>query len=657
MNNDLKELIRISRLYGDDNEAVIAGGGNTSCKNEDFIWVKASGGSLQNISQNGFVKLVRSRLKKIETRKYSTEPTKREQQVKEDLAASKADVLSELRPSVETSMHEKLDYKFVVHLHPTLVNAVLCAKNSRKVCEELFGEESLYIEYTDPGYILFLKFSEEIQKFRNSYQKDPHLVFLENHGIFISANSTKEIEKLYDEVITKISARIKVPLKSEETPTPSDITSILPGLRMMLSTDNLKVIKWRNNTLISHFLKDKSSFSKISGPFTPDIIVYCKVNYLYIDHDGDPQTTLDKCRSEIRKFKETYGYEPRIILIKNIGLLAIEDNPKSAQTVVDIFEDLMKISFLSENFGGPRFLSPDSISFIENWEIENYRRKVSLGKGTSGRTKDRIAIVTGGAMGFGKGIAENLANEGTYVIIADINQKEGNKTRKELAKKFGENNISFVQTDVSNPESVEALVRKTVEAFGGLDIMISNAGILYAGSLDEMDPETFDRMTQINYSAYFLCAKYASKVMKLQHQFHPEHYTDIIQINSKSGLKGSNKNFAYAGGKFGGIGLTQSFALELMPYRIKVNAICPGNFFEGPLWADPEKGLFVQYLKSGKVPGAKNVADVKKYYESQVPAGRGCRVEDVMKAIYYIVEQHYETGQAVPVTGGQNMLH
>ncbi len=163
-------------------------------------------------------------------------------------------------------------------------------------------------------------------------------------------------------------------------------------------------------------------------------------------------------------------------------------------------------------------------------------------------------------------------------------------------------------------------------------------------------------MTKINYSGYFICTKYASKIMKQQYQYAPEYFMDIIQINSKSGLRGSNKNYAYAGAKFGGIGLTQSFALELMPYNIKVNSICPGNFLDGPLWADPKNGLFVQYLNAGKVPGAKTIDDVKIYYENQVPAKRGCRVDDVMKAIYYVIDQKYETGQAIPVTGGQIML-
>jgi NAD(P)-dependent dehydrogenase (short-subunit alcohol dehydrogenase family) len=265
--------------------------------------------------------------------------------------------------------------------------------------------------------------------------------------------------------------------------------------------------------------------------------------------------------------------------------------------------------------------------------------------------------ITGGAQGFGGGIAERMMELNANVVIADVNETEGVRMVEKLNASAGKNRAVFVKTDVSDAASVRRLMTETVRQFGGLDVFISNAGILRAGGLDEMTPESFELMTMVNYTGYFLCAKYASEVLKLQYQYKPDYFTDIIQINSKSGLKGSNRNFAYAGGKFGGIGLTQSFAMELMPYRIKVNSVCPGNFFDGPLWSDPEKGLFVQYLNAGKVPGAKTVADVKAFYESQVPAGRGCTVEDVMKAVTYVIGQEYETGQAVPVTGGQNMLN
>jgi NAD(P)-dependent dehydrogenase (short-subunit alcohol dehydrogenase family) len=280
-----------------------------------------------------------------------------------------------------------------------------------------------------------------------------------------------------------------------------------------------------------------------------------------------------------------------------------------------------------------------------------------INRPTGGRLDQKISIVTGSAQGFGLGIAEEMVKNGAYVVIADLNFELAEKVSGELNAKYGEGKTFAAKVDVSDEDSVREMIDKTVKEYGGLDIFVSNAGVLKAGSLEEMDLKSFEFVTKINYTAYYLCTKYASAVMKIQHQYKPDYFMDIIQINSKSGLEGSNKNFAYAGGKFGGIGLTQSFALELVPYNIKVNSICPGNFFDGPLWSDPEKGLFVQYLRAGKVEGAKTIEDVKKHYESKVPMRRGCECIDVARALYYIVEQEYETGQAVPVTGGQVMLN
>ena len=269
-----------------------------------------------------------------------------------------------------------------------------------------------------------------------------------------------------------------------------------------------------------------------------------------------------------------------------------------------------------------------------------------------GRLAGKITIVTGAAQGFGKGIAQELYNEGATIVVADMNEQLAQSVAAEMGER-----ACAIAVNVSDEESVANLVAKTVEIYGGLDIMVANAGVLRSGPIAQFEKKDFDFVTAVNYTGLFLSCKYAALIMQAQHEADPKATFDIIAMSSKSGLVGSNKNFAYAGSKFGAVGLVQSFALELCAYNIKVNAICPGNYLDGPLWSDPERGLFVQYLTAGKVPGAKTVEDVRRFYESKVPMNRGCMPLDVARAVMYCVEQDYETGQAIPVTGGQVMLN
>lgn len=271
--------------------------------------------------------------------------------------------------------------------------------------------------------------------------------------------------------------------------------------------------------------------------------------------------------------------------------------------------------------------------------------------------RGKIAVVTGGAQGFGEELTRGLVTSGAFVAIADLNLAGAQKLSDELNAAAGRPVSIAVAVNIAQEESVSAMVDEVTRQVGGIDLFIANAGVLKASPVVDQDLRAFEFVTAVNYTGYMLCVKHAARVMRPQTQVYPEAWTDIIQINSKSGLEGSNKNASYAGSKFGGIGLTQSFALELVAYRIKVNAICPGNFFDGPLWSDPENGLFAQYLRTGKVPGAKTLADVKTFYEAKVPMNRGCTGPDILKALLYLVDQEYETGQAVPVTGGQVMLN
>ena len=662
----IEDLIAISRKFGQDSRFVIAGGGNTSYKDENRLWVKASGHALATITEDGFAVLDRALLNEMGEKAYNEDTAIREEQVKNDLSV--ACITKDRRPSVETSLHNCIGFAFIVHLHPTLVNGLMCSINAEAACKEMFPD-ALYIEYTDPGYTLFKKVYDRIKAYKAEKGKEPQVIFLQNHGIFVGGDTTAEIEGIYSEVLGKLEAKVAA-LPEGDTAVSETVTDVVPAIRQMLSRSGrgFKTLKVTKNALVDFFIDGcsvtstgsatdcpgKSGFDKIAKPFTPDIIVYCKSSYIFIEAESDEEI-LKQAEEKIEAFVSGKGYTPKVLLIKGIGLIAVGDSSRNAQIITDVFTDAMKVAFYAQSFGGEHPMERAWIDFIDNWEVENYRRKVAS-SASKGRVEGRTIIVTGAAQGFGEGIARELMAQGANIVVADLNEATGEKTAASFNEKAGANKAIFVKTNVADMASLRNLMKETILNFGALDAFVSNAGVVRAGGLDVMTPENFEFVTKINYEAYFFCAKVASHIMKIETKYDPEYFADIIQVNSKSGLRGSKANFAYAGGKFGGIGLTQSFALELAPYRVKVNSICPGNYYDGPLWSNPENGLFIQYLNAGKVPGAKTVQDVKDFYLAQVPMRKGCNPVDVCKAILYAIDQTGETGQAIPVTGGQVML-
>ena len=370
---DLKKLISISRFYGDKSEYVIAGGGNTSFKDEERIWIKASGIPLAGIDESGFVCLSREKLAKIETSKYSEDPVSREEEVKADM--TRAIISPEnLRPSVETSLHNLIGYTFVVHTHPTLVNGLMCSNFAREEVGIRFGKDALYVEYTDPGFILFKKLQERIDAYMDEHGKSPQIIFLQNHGVFVGADTIEEIRTLYSSIDERIKKGKNLILPSVTASAykseAAEVIDKIYSTRGLLSTAV-------SSDLVRHFSQDLEHYLKISLPFSPDIIVYCKSNYLFLGKGMDVELVFSACM----QFEETHGYPPRVIIEEAGGLIAIEENQKSVETVLEVFTDLMKISYLSENFGGPHFMSPEQIRFIDNWEVEHYRRKIAKGDG------------------------------------------------------------------------------------------------------------------------------------------------------------------------------------------------------------------------------------------------------------------------------------
>jgi len=259
------------------------------------------------------------------------------------------------------------------------------------------------------------------------------------------------------------------------------------------------------------------------------------------------------------------------------------------------------------------------------------------------RLRDRVAIITGGAQGLGEAICRRLAREGAHVVVADLNLEGAERVASEVMAQTDRRAIAL-QVDVTDEAQVAAMVDRAVQEFGRLDVLVSNAGILIAEPLDEFPADKWQAVINVNLFGYFLCAKHAARVMKAQRS------GVIIQINSKSGKKGSYRNSAYAASKFGGIGLTQSIALELAEHNVRVNAVCPGNLLDSPLWVD---SLYKQYAEKWGI----TEEEVRQKYIDQAPMKRGCTYDDVCNVVVFLASDQasYMTGQAINVTGGQEM--
>ena len=257
--------------------------------------------------------------------------------------------------------------------------------------------------------------------------------------------------------------------------------------------------------------------------------------------------------------------------------------------------------------------------------------------------EDKIALVTGGAQGLGEAICHRLAVEGAHVVVADLNLEGAQKVADEIVARTDRRAVA-VKVNVSVEADVEAAVQRTLEEFGRIDVAVSNAGILFADAVDEFPAERWRAVIEVNLVGYFLLVKHVARVFKQQRS------GVLIQINSKSGKKGSYKSSAYAASKFGGIGLTQSVALELAEYNARANAICPGNLLDSPLWVD---SLYKQYAKKLGI----SEAEVRQRYIEQVPMKRGCTYTDVTNILIFLAsdQSSYMTGQAINVTGGQQM--
>lgn len=648
----LRELIRISNVTGKDTALVQGGGGNTSAKTADgrFMCIKASGTALKEMSPHkGWrrmeLKGVLAMLGDAELGRMETFARENEI-VRRLMLACKDEMPAGIRPSVEAHFHAMLG-RYVIHLHPLAVGAYVNAKGGRKQIERLFRGEKyppLWVPYTDPGYQLAQKMKRLIDAYQEEQGRKPALVFLEKHGLIVSAETAEAALRLVRKVIaicqSKIPAAKAVKLKPAG---PAEIQAAQLSLRkaiFSITGQYLPVSYCFNEEAVRFMARPDAARLLAAGPLSPDEMVYANGPALWLERPDAKAIQL-----KIQKHLDTGQAIPRAYLMKNIGLL-ITCNPATTATIESIAAGFMLVREAATRFGGVWALSKRQRDFIRTWESESYREKLSR-TASQGSLQGRIAVVTGAGSGLGRGIAIGLARAGAMVAACDLDRPAAEETVSLIRQEMPGAATAAITCNVTDETSVEQAYQTLLQSWGGLDILVNAAGVAPAYSLADLPVAKFRFALEVNLTGYFLMARAAARILMQQGMG-----GSIINLSSKSGLDASKNNTPYNATKAGEIHMARGWAMELGEYGIRVNSVCPGNVFEGSKIWNPE------YIKvCAKKYGIKP-EEVIPYYVNKTILKREIKRQDIADAVVFLCSDQARTitGQTLVADSGQVMV-
>ena len=353
---ELIELEKMSNRYGSDPKYVLAGGGNTSFKTEDTLFVKGSGTSLATIKAEDFVNMHRPALAAMWDKAYPECEAERERVVLSDMMLARKEGETR-RPSVETLLHDLFPQKFVLHVHPASVNGMTCGKMGKEISKKLFPD-SVWVDACRPGYILASLCHEKLDAYKKEKGRDADLLFLQNHGVFFAADSVEAIDTLAEGVMAKLDSYIKSAKKEA-------IDKLSAALCEITGSSFVELVMGEG----------VNSFDPERNSPTPDHIVYCKANYFPTSLNVD----TDLLKAQLLAFKDKNGYYPRVVTVRGVGAYLLSDSEKQLGIIKSIFLDQVAVCANAEAFGGYFGMSDDLVDFIVNWEVESYRSKVSAG--------------------------------------------------------------------------------------------------------------------------------------------------------------------------------------------------------------------------------------------------------------------------------------
>jgi rhamnulose-1-phosphate aldolase/alcohol dehydrogenase len=667
-------LLYRSNLLGSDLRITNFGGGNTSAKvmmddpltgqQAEVLWVKGSGGDLGSIKLDGFSTLYMEKLQALKGRYRGLEH-------EDEMVAYLPHCTFNLNPraaSIDTPLHAYINRKHVDHMHPDSVIAIAACKNSEALTQKIFEGQLGWLPWQRPGYDLGLKL-EALSK----AQPELKGIILEGHGLFTWGDSAKECYETTVAIIKRaedwLAQNIKQPVfggqKSKALPAAERAAlaaRLMPLLRGKISKEEFKLGHFDDSDAVLEFVcsADLAPLAAL-GTSCPDHFLRTKIRPLVLDLDpAAPDfdrlvSGLDQALSDYRADYTAYynrckranspavrDANPIIYLIPGVGMLSFAKDKATARIAGEFYVNAINVMRGANGVDSYVGLPEQEAFDIEYWLLEEAKlQRMPKPKSLAGR----IALVTGGAGGIGQAVARQLLQEGACVMLTDIDATALEQAQQNLAKVSGKDNLAIVRGNITSEEEVASVLSATALRFGGVDLLVSNAGIASAAPLDETTLEIWKRNQDILVTGYFLVSRSAFVMMKQQ-----QLGGSMIFVASKNGLVASAGASAYCTAKAAEIHLARCIALEGAEFGIRVNVVNPDAVIRGSrIW----DGKWKEERAASNKIGAD---DVEEFYRKRSMLKRSVLPEDIAEAVYFFASEKSakSTGNVLNVDAGNS---
>jgi rhamnulose-1-phosphate aldolase/alcohol dehydrogenase len=669
----LDALVYRSNLLGSDRALANQGGGNTSSKgtavdhagNEQrVLWVKGSGTDLATITPMGFASLRLDEILPLHERDAMDDGSM------VDYLRRSLLVPDQPRPSIETLLHAFIPAAHVDHTHPDAIIALTSSPDGRRLSEETFGEEMVWLDYQRPGFDMSKRIADLL-----AVNPSARAVLLEKHGLVTWGDTAHASYRDTIEFVTRAAQALdragsgRFGLGGEATAElgEEDVDALLvralPALRgaLLADTDGIVLEVDRSPEAVAFASSARGpEVSQVGAP-CPDHLINTKHKPLVAEFDPDTDNA-DDLANAFRAGVDEYGgwyrqyYErnvdeetrqfaidpvgPRVVLVPGVGIVTSGTDAAKARTARDLYHRAIAVQDAADAVGGFRSLSESEAFAIEYWPLERYKLAQAAQRG---ELAGKVALITGGASGIGRAAARLLAERGAHVVVGDLNLEGAQQVAHEIVAAHGVRRALAVGADVTEEAAVERMVRQAVLAYGGLDILVASAGLATSAPVTEITLEEWELNYAVLARGYFLAARETFRVLIEQARG-----GSIVFVGSKNALVAGANAAAYSSAKAASLHLARCLAEEGGPHGIRVNTVNPDAVIQGSgIWSSDWKA------ERASTYGVTE-DDLQSFYSGRTKLGVSVYPEDVAEAIAFLAgpRSAKSTGNVINVDGG-----